>query len=230
MITIDDKNVNKTAVKLHRQFGHPTADKLVDLIEKSGCRDDNVRKAIEKVSSECETCLKFSKAAPRPVVSLPMASKFNETVSMDLKFYDGKIFLVLVDLATRYCAASLLGNKLPMTVIRAIFVRWISIFGPPKKFFSDNGGEFNNDEFKDMGEKFNIRVMGTSAESPFSNGVCERLNAVLENSVRKIVDDVGCDVGTALAERTEALPICCSRHARFKKKHGSSSATCVWLS
>ena len=107
MITIDDKNVNKTALKLHRQFGHPTADKLVDLIEKSGCRDDNVRKAIEKVSSECETCLKFSKAAPRPVVSLPMASKFNETVSMDLKFYDGKIFLVLVDLATRYCAASL---------------------------------------------------------------------------------------------------------------------------
>ena len=68
-----------------------------------------------------------------------------------------------------------------------------------KKLFSDNGGEFNNDEFKDMGEKFNIRVMGTSAESPFSNGVCERLNAVLENSVRKIVDDVGCDVGSALA-------------------------------
>ena len=65
MIIIDDKNVNKTAMKLHRQFGHPTADKLVDLIEKSGCLDDNVRKAIEKVSSECETCLKFSKAAPR---------------------------------------------------------------------------------------------------------------------------------------------------------------------
>ena len=170
-----------------------------DLIVKSGCQDRALRKAVEKVSSECVTCCKFSKTAPRPVVSLPMASKFNETVSMDLKMYEGKYFLVMVDLATRYCAASLIDNKKPMTVIRAIFLRWISIFGCARKFLTDNGGEFNNQEFQDMGEKFNIRVMCTSAESPFSNGVCERLNAVLGNTVSKIVNDSGCDISTALA-------------------------------
>ena len=50
-----------------------------------------------------------------------------------------------------------------------------------------------------LGESFNIKILATSAESPWSNGVCERLNAVLGNMVSKISDDAKCDVHTALA-------------------------------
>ena len=41
--------------------------------------------------------------------------------------------------------------------------------------------------------------MTTAAESPWSNGICERLNGILGTLVSKIVDDVNCDVYTALA-------------------------------
>ena len=59
------------------------------------------------------------------------------------------------------------------------------IFGAPSKIFSDNGGEFNNQEMRALGEAFNIRVITTPAESPWSNGVCERRKAVIGTACAK---------------------------------------------
>ena len=75
-----------------------------------------------------------------------MASSFNETIAKDLKSYNGVYFLVLVDLATRYCTATVIHNKMPATVIKEIFISWVAIFGTPKNILSDNGGEFSNGE------------------------------------------------------------------------------------
>ena len=111
---------------------------------------------------------------------------------MDQKSYNNVYFLVLVDLATRYCAAIVIENKLPSTVKKGIFMRWISIFGTPKKILSDNGGEFSTCEMRDICEKFNIRLLTKNAESSWSNGVCERLNTVTGSSVDKIRDNSQC--------------------------------------
>ena len=43
--------------------------------------------------------------------------------------------------------------------------RWFSIFGVPGKILSDNGGEFQNEEMRSMTEKWNIKILTTSAES-----------------------------------------------------------------
>ena len=47
--------------------------------------------------------------------------------------------------------------------------------------------EFNNSEMRLYCESFNIRVLTTAAESPWSNGVCELMNAVISDMVRKIL-------------------------------------------
>ena len=59
--------------------------------------------------------------------------------------------------------------------------------GPPKKFLTDNGGEFANRSFLEMAESLNIRVMTTAAESPWSNGLVERHNATLSETVHKVL-------------------------------------------
>ena len=41
------------------------------------------------------------------------------------------------------------------------------LFGAPKKIISDNGGEFNNCEVRQLGETFNIQILTTAGESPF---------------------------------------------------------------
>ena len=192
-------NVRKIANKLHRQFGHPTSDKLVKLLRDAGHANKELEEEVDFISRSCETCMKFQRAPPRPVVGLPMARKFNETIAMDLKVWNQVYFLVIIDLATRFCAAAVISNKQPSTIIRTLFTCWITTFGSPKKILTDNGREFNNEELRELGEAFNIKIMATAAEASWSNGVCEKLNQVLGNHVRKILDDSKCDLGMALA-------------------------------
>ena len=56
---------------------------------------------------------------------------------------------------------------------------WIGTFGVMGGILSDNGGEFNADEMRDVASILNIDVCTTAAESPFQNGLCERIHAVI---------------------------------------------------
>jgi len=221
----EDEDVNKTAIKLHKQFGHPTSSKLITLIKDAGVKNLVLEKAIRSVSDTCKTCCKFKRPNPRPVVSIPMATKFNETIAMDLKVWGKFYFLVLIDLATRYCTATLITNKCASTIIKGVFLGWIAVFGAPAKILSDNGCEFSNSEMREMGEAFNIKIMTTAAESPWSNGICERQNAVIGDSVRKIMADAQCDLEVALAWAISARNAL-TNSSGFSPNH-SSAKTCV---
>ena len=154
---------------------------------------------MQSVSDNCVTCLKQKRPSPRPVVCLPLADRFNEMVGIDLKKWGASYFLVIVDIATRFCQAYVITNKLPSTIIKALFVTWITIFGAPKQILSDNGGEFSNDDVRELSDIFCIELLSTAAESPWSNGICERLNGTLGNIVSKIIEDTNCEVQIALA-------------------------------
>ena len=189
-----------TAQKLHRQFGHPNPEALIQLIKKAGIKNSKLIKEVRSISENCVICLRNKRPSPRPVVCLPLAQRFNEMVGMDLKYWnESSYFLVMVDIGTRYCAAYVVKDKKPNTIINAIFVTWITIFGAPQKFISDNGGEFVNQEMRDLSRSFNIKLHTTAAESPWSNGICERLNSTLAILVRKVIEDVNCGVQMALA-------------------------------
>ena len=78
---------DKHAEKLHKQFGHPSANKLISVIRTAGVSNKNLEDSIEAFTSSCATCVKFKRPNPRPVVSVPMASRFNELLAMDLKIW-----------------------------------------------------------------------------------------------------------------------------------------------
>jgi len=54
-----------------------------------------------------------------------MATRFLEAIAMDLKFYDKIIIVHLIDLFTRFSAATTIKDKNPTTVIEAILKTWI---------------------------------------------------------------------------------------------------------
>ena len=138
-------------------------------------------KCIEDCCDKCELCQKYRRPPLRPVVSFPMSDRFNQVVAMDLKeFKHNKIWILhLIDCATRYSAACLITTKRKEVIVQRLFQTWISYFGCPKKFHSDNGGEFANEVFREMNEKLGVETSTTASESPFSNGVVERHNSVL---------------------------------------------------
>ena len=120
LITKDVKNDREIAMKLHRQFAHPTEKKLLNLINNAGhpwSENENLKKEINTISQECNVCKMYKRPPPRPIVGLPTATKFQDTVALDLKFYNGKILLHLIDHATRLSGASVIPNKNPETIV-----------------------------------------------------------------------------------------------------------------
>ena len=172
--------------KLHKQFCHPSADKLYKLIKDSGVEDSDIRKLIKMITENCSTCKKFRKTPSRPIVGFPTASMFNQMVAVDLKAIDHNLYILhMVDHATRYSAACLIRNKRKETIVKGLMEYWCRIFGFPTFLLSDNGGEFVNSDIVNFAETFNITLKTTAAESPWSNGLCEKHNGILGTMLNK---------------------------------------------
>ena len=78
-------------------------------------------------------------------------------------------------------------------IIKQVFRIWVSIFGSPKKFLVDNGGEFNNEDFRSLCENVNICILTTAAESSWSNGLVEKWFGT------KTMEDAGCNLELTLS-------------------------------
>ena len=71
--------------KIHRIFGHPTPDKLRQLMADAGTLDNGVLAKLKRIYKECKVCEKYQRRASRPKVGLPKSRNVNEIVSLDLK-------------------------------------------------------------------------------------------------------------------------------------------------
>ena len=90
--------------------------------------------------------------------------------------------------------------KRKSTDIIKMFLKYcISLFGSPNTIFSESGGEFVSKEFIDFCENFNMKIKATAAEAPWSNGICERHNAIITDIILKVRNDTKCEWETALA-------------------------------
>ena len=92
-------------------------------------------------------------------------------------------------MATRYCQAFWIKDKKPESIIKIFIEGWFAIFGAPLKILSDNGKEFQNEKVRRMCEKLNIKILATAAESPWSNGLCEKTVGIIKESLRKMREE-----------------------------------------
>ena len=182
--------------KVHKYFGHRSGRRVWELFAKA---DKLKRKKPEvlKVIENCEICSKMKKAPPRPKVGLPVANDFNEVVGMDLKVVDknkGEYILWMVDLFSKLIKGKFIKDKNPSTIIQGIIETWIIGGGigpgnPTRGFWTDNGGEFLNEEMINFAAAMDIDVKMTSAEAPWQNGVVERHHASADIIFEKMMKE-----------------------------------------
>ncbi|KAL5020643.1 hypothetical protein ScPMuIL_002273, partial [Solemya velum] len=60
--------------KLHKQFGHASAERLTKLLKSAGTTDRSTLAMLQNITHDCEICAKLKKPTPRPVVGLPLAT------------------------------------------------------------------------------------------------------------------------------------------------------------
>ena len=123
------------------------------------------------------------------MVGLPMASQFNEKVSMDLKQWYGHWILHIIDMWSRYTVSVFINRKKPSDVIDALMQRWVAVFGTMGSIMTDNGGEFSSDEMREVASILNVRLITTAADSPFQNELCERVHSVTDMMLLKHMEE-----------------------------------------
>ena len=134
--------------KIHRQFKHPSTDKLMNLLKRSKLKDvdRNTRKMLEEIAQSCETCTTFSRPPERfRVTSPPDQIIFNEEVALDLMWLEGKAILHVVDCHTHFNSASALKGHSVEDVWEAFIKCWTSLYtGYPRKLRVDQGSAFTS--------------------------------------------------------------------------------------
>ena len=92
---------------------------------------------------------------------------------------------------SRYILSTFVDRKKPAYIIDALMTQWIGKFGVMRALMTDNGGEFNLDEMRDITSVLNVQLCTTAGESPFQNGLCERVHAITDMMLVKLEADDG---------------------------------------
>ena len=85
--------------KMHDGLGHPGRQKFEQMLRVTQNYSKDVGTLLNKLYGGCLTCIKFKKNIPRPHVSPPIGTDFNQTIVVDLKIWPkkNKIILYIID-------------------------------------------------------------------------------------------------------------------------------------
>ena len=90
----------------------------------------NIKPIVEKVVNLCETCIKFRKLLPQPIVAFLKVDDFNETVSLDLhQLQLGLWYMHMKDEFTKFSAAAIIASKIHganVFIKGTIFMKFVS--------------------------------------------------------------------------------------------------------
>ena len=66
---------DQIAIKLHRQFSHPSSDKLITLLKYAHINAKQLFDMAKNVKSNCKVCQTYKKPKPKLAVSFSLASR-----------------------------------------------------------------------------------------------------------------------------------------------------------
>lgn len=151
----------------------------------------NMSKDVQQVIDNCLPCLKHVRArvVEGESHSLPVTEVFDR-VGIDCVFglpttntgYTG--ILVLTEYLTKFPYAVPIKTKSAPEIAKHL-LHFISLFGPPKVLLSDQGREFLNEIVDHLSKASGIERKVTSAYHPRTNGLTERFNQTLIQSLAK---------------------------------------------
>ena len=133
-----------------RNTAHPSKKCLASLLKDAEVWQENYEETLAQIEEKCELCEIYAKTPSRPIVDMPMATKFNEKVAMDLKQWNNRWILHIIDMWSRYTVSVFIDIKKPSRVIDTLMTHWIGKFGVIGLLMTDNGGEFNSGEIREI--------------------------------------------------------------------------------
>jgi transposase InsO family protein len=154
--------------------------------------------AIDEMVSECRTCLQFQRRNQRePLMPQEIPERPWSTVAVDIFYYKGRDYLLVVDYFSKYPEVTRINHKNSEAVILAM-KEMFARHGIPEKIIADNM-PFNSLRFRDFAREWEIKVVTSSPHYPRSNGLVERNVQTIKRLLKKS-DDSKQDAFLALLE------------------------------
>jgi len=154
----------KELEKLHRQFAHPSVEKLYNLLKTAGLDavDSSTHQILEEIVVRCEQAY------------------------IDIMYLEGRPVLHIVDAATRFSAARFLTKVSTESVWEAIIMCWSSVYtGLPHCIRVDEGTQFRK-IFAELSALHDVEIKKSGIQSHNSLGVGERYHKPLRDTYRKL--------------------------------------------
>ena len=106
---------------------------------------------------------------------------------------------MMVDGFSKWPVLAALRNISSYEVCKAIFQKWISVFGSPQNFHSDNGLCFSSSEMAKFCNYFGVKQHFSSPYYPMGNAIVERL-------IKNVKDALYCTCKEKACDWEEAIP------------------------
>ena len=193
--------LNRAHGDLHS--GHPGEKRTFDRLSKF-CVWPNMRKNVKDKVRTCEFC-----QASRPNPCKRMVPVKAQKASFPLEFVQADLVkfhppshgfdqvLVFEDRFTKYTCLYPISGKCTITVAKK-FSDFVSRFGAPVTWGTDNGGEFKSRLIEALCRVYNTNKTFSLAHHPQSQGQCERKNRTIIAELSKRVAQYGKDWASQL--------------------------------
>lgn len=181
-------------ISIHGEMGHASAKKMKEIVGKKISF-----KEIKRVGDQCQICTMYKRGnlkIPGKLTSHIKSRSPFETIALDIlgpleidkfehEFTSDKIFILCItDIYSRYTEIEAIEKIDSNTIVKIFKKIWLTKFPLPKAVISDQGRQFISLNFKKILQKRKIKHILTCAYNPESNGVVERINGKILNSIR----------------------------------------------
>ena len=195
LIILPQLYLTEVLFRSHDQMGHQGIDKVQQrILHRFDC--PGLREACEKWVNACLACLqvKDPRKMKFPLKSVE-SSKFNEVVQIDhqkicMTETEYNQILVIIDHFTKLAEAVPCQTASAEETCDHLITHWISRYGCPMTFQSDNGKAFVGDLTKELMKRSHIAQAHSTSYHPQTDGLVERQNRTLVNML-KIHDGLG---------------------------------------
>ena len=190
------RQLRDTIITHLHDFGHQGIIKTLEQIRRRfywiRMKDDVIRWI-----KCCRTCAQHKTAPPRTKSPLTQerSGHRNERIAFDIigpltETKNGNRFiLVIVDYFTKWAEAIALARHTAIIVAGELFEKWVTKFGVPVKYHSDQAPEFNSALMKQFFKLIDTCKTRTAPYRPQSNGLVERTNQTIEGILRCLTEN-----------------------------------------
>ena len=96
-----------------------------------------------------------------------------------------KYVIVAVDYFTKWAEAEPLATITSKKMISFVTKNIICRYGVPQKIITDNGTQFESEEFQDFCKRFKIQKSFSAVSHPQANGQVEAVNKIIKSTIKK---------------------------------------------